>query len=254
MELHYSDVKIALITGGAGGIGTAITLELLELGCTVLVIDNDASALKTLESKAQEYRGTLIVYEFDLAKTESLEHFFLSEIASTYDPITTLICCAGIHEGGESFTLDLQDWRKLYAINLESCFILSKLVGHHMMETNAKGSIIFISSIHSHIIRGMPSYSTAKAALDMLSKELAHRFGRSYIRVNTVAPGSIDSPLLRRALGSQEMFDRAAQRVPLGRLGKPEEVAYLVSYLLSDEAAYINGATLVIDGGVLLSR
>jgi len=124
-----------------------------------------------------------------------------------------------------------------------------------MMETNAKGSIIFISSIHSHIIRGMPSYSTAKAALDMLSKELAHRFGRSYIRVNTVAPGSIDSPLLRRALGSQEMFDRAAQRVPLGRLGKPEEVALLsIVPAVRRGSAYINGATLVIDGGVLLSR
>ncbi len=163
-----------------------------------------------------------------------------------------LVCCAGIHEDQELFALDLMNWRKLYAINLESCFILCRLVVQNMVEKNIPGSVIFISSIHSYVIAERPPYSSAKAALDMLSKELAYKFAGFNVRVNTIAPGSIDTPLLRKALNSEVMMGKAAQRVPLGRLGKPEEVAYLTLYLLSEEAAYITGSSFVINGGLLL--
>ena len=254
MELHYPNLKTVLITGGAGGIGSAIALDLLSLGATVLVIDNDIEGLDGLKSKSQNRTGELIVYDCDLADTGKLKPFFLSEIAPIYDEINTLICCAGIHAEHDFLDQDLQEWRRLYAINLESCFILSNLVGHKMIETRVKGSIILISSIHSYIVGGTPAYSSSKAAVDMLSKELAYSFARFGIRVNTVAPGSIDTPLLRKALNSEALIDKAGQRIPLGRLGRPEEVASLVLYLLSEEAAYVTGAGFVIDGGLLLGR
>ncbi len=87
MELHFTNLKTVLITGGAGGIGSAIALELMEMGCTVLVINNDAAGLEKLESQSQGRQGKLVPYNFDLAKTENLESFFLSEIAPTHDQI-----------------------------------------------------------------------------------------------------------------------------------------------------------------------
>lgn len=253
MELHYPNLKTVLITGGAGGIGSTIALDLLNLGATVLVIDNNADGLTQLKTKSKTRKGQLVLYNFDLADTGNLKSFFLTEVASTYDQINTLICCAGIHAEHDFLDQDLQEWRKLYAINLESCFVLSNLVCHNMIQTRLSGSIVLISSIHSYTVGGTPAYSSSKAAMDMLSKEMAYRFARFNIRVNTVAPGSIDTPLLRKSLNSEALIEKASGRIPLGRLGRPEDVATVVLYLLSEEAAYVTGAAFVIDGGLLLN-
>jgi len=254
MELHYPNLKTALITGAAGGIGSTIALDLLNLGATVVVIDNNAEALNQLKTKSKTRKGQLVLHDFDLVDTENLKSFFLTEIASTHNQINTLICCAGIHAEHDFLSQDLQEWRRLYAINLESCFILSSLVCCNMIESNVGGSIVLISSIHGYTIRGMPAYSSSKAAMEMLSKEMAHRFAEFNIRVNTVAPGSIDTPLLRKSLNSEVLLKKASKRIPLGRLGRPKDVANAVLYLLSEEAAYITGTTFVVDGGLLLNR
>jgi NAD(P)-dependent dehydrogenase (short-subunit alcohol dehydrogenase family) len=250
MELHFTGLETVLVAGGAGGIGSAVVEQLLDLGCIVIVLDSDKERLGRLEEKSKHRGGNCLAYDFDLEDVERLEPFFISEIAPICRRIDALVCCAGIQQEQALFALDIQSWRKVYATNLESCFVLSKLVGRHMIEHHAEGAIVFISSIHSQVVSGMADYSSAKAALEMLSKELAYSLSKYRIRVNAIAPGSIDTPLIRKALNSEDMIGKAAARVPLGRLGRPEEVASLVLYLLSTEAAYITGARFAIDGGL----
>lgn len=251
MKLHYSNIENVLVTGGAGGIGSCVVQQLLDQNFRVIVIDNDTSALAELREKTKEKEAYLHLCNFDLENVEGLEIFLRQEVVGKHR-ISAFIHCAGIQEEKDFFEIGLRDWRRVYAINLESCFVLSRLIGQEMVQQKIEGAMIFITSIHSKIIRNIPQYSSAKAALDMLAKEFCYQMAPHKIRVNTVAPGSVETSMLNGLLTNKELLTKAINRVPLGRLGQPNEIAHLVLFLLSDESKYITGANIVIDGGLSL--
>jgi len=187
----------------------------------------------------------------DLSSKQKIEEF-LVWFKKRNMAINHLVNNAGYQEDSDVLNLDLSQWQELFKVNLEACLLLSQHVAKEMIKNKIEGSIVNITSIHSQIIRGMAHYSSSKAALEMLTKELAYKLAKYNIRVNAVAPGSVDTPLLRKNLNTDWLLKQAASHVPLKRLGTPEDVANIVEFLISDKSKYITGATIIVDGGLSL--
>lgn len=250
VNLHFGNLKSVVVTGGAGGVGTRIVHSLLDLGCTVFVIDRDAAAIDTLV-ESTHHNTALFSHCTDLSRSEETRAAF-EELLNRTDTIEGLVCCAGYQECVSIDGLTLESWRNIFATNVESCVIGAQVISRHMIERGIPGSMLFITSIHSTRPRGIAHYSSSKSALEMFARELAIDLARNNIRVNTIAPGAIDTPLLRSGLANRDDISSAKHRVPLNRLGDPQEVANLAMFLLSEEASYITGSRYIIDGGLSL--
>lgn len=144
-------------------------------------------------------------------------------------------------------------WDKMYNATVKSIFFIEREIIKLMKLTPINNqSIVNVTSIHTEIIRDIVHYSSSKSAIKMISKELAYQLASCNIRVNCVEPGSIDTPLLRKDLNNNELINEAAMNIPMKRHGKPDEVADLILFLISDHAKYITGESIVIDGGLSL--
>lgn len=238
--------QLILITGGANGIGLGIAEKLAGSGYELVVIDKDKDALDRLKN-----RLNIITKCVDLSSKQEIEEFLMC-FKKQNIVINHLVNNAGYQEDIDVLNLDLLQWQKLFKVNLEACLLLSQHVAKEMIKNKVEGSIVNITSIHSHIIRDMAHYSSSKAALEMLTKELAYKLAEYNIRVNAVAPGSVDTSLLRKDLNTDELLKQAASDVPLKKLGTPEDVANAVEFLISDKSKYITGSTIIVDGGLSL--
>lgn len=243
--------KTAIITGGAGGIGFAIVEQLLAVGYFVYALDNNENSIIKAEKRLYKYDNKVRFYNINLSSEQEIIGF-LSDLKKNNIIITILVNCVGYQEEVRIFKLTLDQWRKLFKVNVESAFLLSKVVAKLMINNKIQGSIINITSIHSSIIRDIVHYSSSKAALEQLTRELAYSLAKYNIRVNAIAPGSIDTPLIRKELNSRVKREKAARMVPLQRLGSPYDVASVVEFLCSDKSKYITGTTIIVDGGLSL--
>jgi NAD(P)-dependent dehydrogenase (short-subunit alcohol dehydrogenase family) len=230
------------VTGASHGIGSGIARVLHEAGASVVAVDRD---LEALEQSAAG--GSLTAVAGDLASddTEALGRRIWEE----HGPIDFVVNNVGIdtpHGFGE---LDQADYDLVFGTNLRGPWFFTKALTGAMLAAGRGGSVVFVSSLHDHVIRTRPHYSASKAAVAMLVKELAQELGPAGIRVNAVSPGVVLSASVTRTAPDEDERDR--ELIPLRRIGVPEDVGRVVAMLLSDEwCGYVTGANLPVDGGL----
>ncbi len=246
--------KIALVTGGGSGLGRAISENLAREGARVAVTDIDeASAQATAAAISSESPGAAIAIRHDV--TEAAAWSAALEVAmAEFGGLHILVNNAGIAEGGSIEDTDFETWRRVHAIDLDGVFLGCKLAIPHM-QASGGGSIVNISSV-AGIVAGhnMAAYNSAKAAVRHLSKSVALHCAKQGhgIRCNSVHPAFVRTPILDplvERFGVEEAYAKLGRQIPLGRIGEPEEVAYAVLYLASDESSFMTGAEFVLDGG-----
>lgn len=227
-----------LVVGGNSGIGKAIVCILDLHGHDVTICDKDIS-----EDLRKKYR----CYQMDLRDTDSVESFSNSVLPKL--GINNLVYSAGYQENVDILELDNASWENMFRVNVGSAFSISKVIAENIIKER-KGTLVYISSIHGEIIREIPHYSAAKAAQNMMMKEFAYRLAESGGRAFSIAPGSIDTPLLRRDLYTDALFSEGENNIPMKRHGSPDEVAKLFYSLWAIE--YLTGTVVTIDGGLSL--
>jgi len=238
--------KAAVVTGGARGIGRAICLELARVGYYIFINykSNEKAARETL-LMLQEGGGKGELLPFDVGDWEQTQRTLTSTISRAPN-IEVLINNAGIIADGLLVTMPATHWESVIDTNLKGFFNVTKTIAKAMMK-NKKGVIVSIASIAASLPqRGQTNYSASKAGLIAASRALAREVARFGVRVNTVSPGVIETDMLQDV-----SRDNLLTLIPLARLGTPEEVAKVVLFLCSDDASYITGQDIVVDGGLL---
>ena len=240
--------RIALVTGGIGSIGTAICKQLSQNGCTV-VANHIAPEAEKAQAWLKEMRATghdVHLAEGDVADFESCVAM-AAKIKADVGPVDILVNNAGITKDGMFKKMPLENWMAVININLNSVFNVTRQVLDSMLE-KGWGRIINISSINGQKGQfGQTNYSAAKAGMHGFTKALAQETAAKGITVNTISPGYIGTEMVM--VVKEEIRNQIIAGIPVGRLGKPEEIAKLVSYLASDDAAFITGANIAINGG-----
>ena len=241
---------VALVTGGSRGIGRAIALELAGAGAAVAVnYATRAEAADEVVKLISERGGTAIAVGGDVSDPESVATIF-EKVTDALGPVEILVNNAGITRDNLLARLGVEDWDQVIAVNLRSAYLTSKAALRAMLRARW-GRIISVSSVAGVSGNaGQTNYAASKAGLIGFSKSLAKEVGSRGITVNVVAPGFVETDMTD-ALG-QDTAAAAAASTSVGRLGRPEEIASAVGYLASEEAAYVTGQVLVVDGGLAL--
>ncbi|WP_210367538.1 SDR family oxidoreductase [Bacillus sp. REN3] len=234
--------KIAFITGGASGMGKKMTELFQKEGAYVIAADINMEQLKDV-SKLDSVEGKYLDVSSDADWKKAV-----SEVISEHGRIDILINNAGISSEKMMQDITIEDWDKMMRINSFGPFAGMKHVLPHMVKQK-KGSIVNISSYTAIIGMGTNAYSASKGAVRAISKAASTQYGKDGVRINAVFPGVIQTPMTEKLQESSEILKRLIQATPLQRLGTAEDVARAVLFLASDDAAYITGAELVIDGG-----
>jgi 3-oxoacyl-[acyl-carrier protein] reductase len=243
--------KTALITGASRGIGRAIALELGKMGANVCInyLSNETAAKEVVELLKHEYGTQTRAIAADVSKGEEVERLF-RETQQTLGPVQILVNNAGITRDNLLLRLSEADWDTVLDTNLKSAYLCSKAAIRMMLRAQA-GVIINIASVVALIGNpGQANYTAAKGGLIALTKTLAREVGSRNIRVNVVAPGFIETDMTSSL--TQDARKVLAERIALGHLGKPEDIAEVVGFLCSPGARYITGQVVSVDGGLSL--
>lgn len=242
--------RVALVTGGSRGIGRAIAERLAADGHHVAInYTANKEAAEAAVDAITAAGGTAIAVQGDVGDPEAVAELF-EAVTERLGPVEILVNNAGITRDGLILRMGIEAWDDVIETNLRSVYLTTRTALRAMLRAKW-GRIISISSVSG--IAGNPgqaNYAASKAGIIGFTKSVAREVGSRGITVNAVAPGFIETDMTE-ALG-EEMTTAAADRIALGRLGQPEEVAAAVGYLSSDEAAYVTGHTLVVDGGIAL--
>ena len=241
-------MKYALVTGASRGIGQAIAKKLAATGIPVVVnYLNNVNAAQTVIQDITDAGGTAELLPFDASNPQAIDAAIDAwEQAHPDDYISVLVNNAGIRRDNVMFMMPDEDWHKVLDTTLNGFFYITRRLLKHMMPRRRGGRIINVSSLSG--VKGMPgqtNYSAAKAALIGATKALAQEVAARQVTVNAIAPGFIETDMTRDL-----PQDELKQLVPMGRFGKSEEVASLVAFLASDNAAYITGEVININGGL----
>jgi NAD(P)-dependent dehydrogenase (short-subunit alcohol dehydrogenase family) len=240
----------ALVTGGARGIGLAIVEALATRGDSVVIADVDLDQAEQ-SSESLRARG-LEVSALRLDVTDVAE---IDEILAQADrdaPLTTVVCCAGLGFAGSVVDTSERDFERLMAVNVKGVFFVMRAALRLMVPRGA-GSVVNIASTSAFTSSNTPMaiYDASKGAVRMLTVSAAREVAASGVRVNAVAPGTVGTDLVREILSKEAIEKLTRDRIPMGRLAEPEEIAQAVAFLSSDAASYVTGHTFVVDGGWL---
>lgn len=242
--------KVALVTGGSRGIGRAAALALGKQGAQVVInyVSNEAAAREVAE-QIQAAGGKAEIVQFDVGSSEAAEKA-VAEVAKRLGRLDVLVCSAGISIDGLLLRLKDDDFDRTLSVNLKGAVACARAATKVMMRAKT-GRVIFLSSVVGEMGNaGQTAYSASKAALLGVTKSMARELASRFITVNAITPGFIDTDMTGAL--TEEQKTSINQNIPLGRTGKPEEVAAAVVYLASDEAAYITGQALRINGGMYM--
>ena len=240
--------RVALVTGGMGGLGEAICIKLAALGHTVATTHSPANSQAQEWVAAMKARGYAFhAYACDVADWNS-SVACVQKISAELGPVDVLVNNAGITRDMTFKKMDRVNWDAVIRTNLDSCFNMAKQVCDGMVD-RGWGRIINISSVNGQKgAFGQTNYSAAKAGMHGFTKALALEVAKKGVTVNTISPGYIGTKMVL-AIPKDVLDTKIVPQIPVGRLGKPEEVAGLCAYLASDEAAFLTGANIAINGG-----
>ena len=252
--------RVAIITGGANGIGKACARRLSEDGCNVVIADMDANAGQALAEELGSDKGKALFVQCDVSDRLAVNNL-LSETRSSFDRLDILVNNAGVVAGGDILTLSEADFDKVMGVNLKGAFLVAREAARQMVDqieadeeraddVRRRYAIINMTSVNAVMaIPDQLAYCATKGALTQMTKSMALALAKYGIRVNAIGPGSINTDVLNAVNDNPEAMDKIMSRTPLGRIGDPDEIASIASFLASKDASYMTGTTLYADGG-----
>lgn len=244
-----SDQKLAVVTGAARGIGRAIVLELLKQGRIVAGLDINEQQLSELENVVKQAGFTVITKCVDITNTGEFTET-LESLSDKYRGIGILVNNAGITRDNLLIRMTDEEFDKVLQVNLRAAFVAMRVAARSMLR-NKFGRIINISSVSGVMGNpGQANYSASKAGLIGLTKTVARELAKKNVTANCIAPGFIDTEMSRKL--PPPVIEAAKQMIPLRRMGTVQDVARAVAFLASDEAGYVTGQVLCIDGGMAM--
>jgi len=254
MSFHFAG-KAAIVTGGAKGIGAATAETLCELGARVAILDRDRQHGAALIEKLAAQGATATFHPCNVEDPAGVQAA-VDEAARGHGALHVVVHSAGIQRYGSVLEASLDTWRETFAVHVDGCFHVVRGALPHLLAAGG-GSIVIVGSVQSvTAVANSAAYVAAKHALAGLTRSIALDFAAQNIRANCVMPGAIDTPMLRAAAAldsdPEAVLRGCARAHPLGRIGRPEEVARAIAFLASDWASFITGATLAVDGGMLV--
>jgi 3-oxoacyl-[acyl-carrier protein] reductase len=244
--------RTAIVTGGARGIGAAIAARLAADGMAVGVLDLDETGAKSTAGLIVNSGGRAIGVVADVAEAASVQGA-VDQVASELGPPVVVVNNAGVTRDNLIFRMTEDDWDTVMSVHLRGAFLVTRAAQKHMVDAGF-GRIVNISSTSALGNRGQVNYSAAKAGLQGLTKTLAVELGKFGVTANAVAPGFVATEMTkataqRMGITFDEYVERAAANIPVGRVGKPEDIAHVVSFLVSEGAGYVSGQVVYAAGG-----
>jgi 3-oxoacyl-[acyl-carrier protein] reductase len=238
--------KNIIITGASGGIGNSIVEKLYENGANILATGTRIEKLEELKSKFDNIK----ILKFDISQHEKIEEFINNATQDLGGSLDCIINNAGITKDNLTIRMSLEGWTKVLDINLTSTFLMCKYSIKKMLK-NKSGKIINITSVVGHTGNaGQANYTASKAGIVAMSKSMAIEYAKKNINVNCISPGFINTAMTDKI--DEKYKEAIIAKIPSNRLGKPEDIANAVIFLSSDQADYINGETLHVNGGMYL--
>ena len=247
--------KVAIVTGAASGLGFAAAQMLLNEGSKVILTDINKDVLGTMNERLSEFSSSQFkTYYHDVSSEDSWKEV-IDQSELDFEGINILINSAGISLGADIVSTDFEVWKKVHEVNLDSVFLGCKYATP-IMAKYGSGSIINLSSI-SGIVAGWntAAYNSSKAGVRHLTKSVAlYCAKKGYdIRCNSIHPAFVNTPILdplKQAFGEEKAVQKLARQIPINKIGEPEDVAYAILYLASDESKFMTGTEIVLDGGL----
>jgi len=243
--------KVALITGGGRGIGRATALRLASEGASLAILDRDAAAARAAADEVEQGGGRALALEADITDAGAVAAAVEATLAA-FARIDVLVNNAARALKGNLAQTEPEDWRSELDGTLTGAFLVTRAVLAPMLR-QGRGAIVNIGSVNALLTLGNPGYSAAKAGFLSFTRALATEYGPKGIRANMVSPGTVqtESPSWQKRLARDpQVFAKLARWYPVGRVGRPDDIAAAVAFVAADEAAFVNGANLVVDGGL----
>ena len=244
--------KVAIVTGGAQGIGKGIVERYVKENAKVAIFDIDKDMLEATEAEMKNMGGDVITFTVDVLSKEQIFNA-VNAVADKWGHIDILVNDAGICPWADFLEIPEEDWDKVMGINLKGYFLMSQAVGRIMSKQKDGGSIIHMSSVNGLAAEAqIAHYNVSKGGINMLTMSMALELAKYNIRVNAICPGFIDTRLNRSDIENEEWLKEYLKTIPMGRVGKPSDIASAAFFLASDDSAYITGHLLVVDGGQII--
>lgn len=252
--------KVAVVTGSSSGIGQGIAIAMGQAGAKVVInYHSDEEGAKETQRQIEQAGSKAVILQANVAKPEDAQKL-IDTARESFGTVDILVNNAGVQQDQSFLEMTLEEWQKVIDTNLTGHFLCAQAAAKEFVKRQVKpeektsaGNIIFISSVHDIIPwAGRANYTAAKGGLQMLMKTLAQELAKHKIRVNAISPGAIKTDINRKEWESEEGRKKMLTQIPYGRIGEPEDVAKVAVWLATDEADYVTGTTIYVDGGMTL--
>jgi glucose 1-dehydrogenase len=244
--------KVAIVTGAGTGIGQGIAKRLGAEGASVIVdYVGDAAGAEETKTAIEQAGGEAEIVSADVTRSEDVRN--LADAAwKRFGSADILVNNAGIEHRSDFWDTTEEEYDRVMTVNLRGAFFLTQAFVRRLRDQRKPGRIVNISSVHEDMVfPGFSTYCCSKGGMRMFMRNLAMELGPLGITVNNVAPGAIKTPINKSLLDNKQQLQALLNNIPLGRMGTPEDVAGVVAFLVSDDAAYVTGSTFVVDGGLM---
>ena len=239
--------KNIIVTGASGGIGNAIIKKLNEAGANILASGTRIEKLEELKDNFKKIK----ILKFDISQSDKIEEFIEDATSELDGRLDGIVNNAGITQDNLAIRMSLDEWQKVININLTSTFLMSKFAIKKMLK-NKSGKIVNITSVVGHTGNlGQANYTASKAGIVAMSKSLAIEYAKKNININCISPGFIQTAMTDKI--DDKFKEVIISKIPSARLGKPDDIANAVLFLISDQSSYINGETIHVNGGMYMA-